>query len=218
MKTSSAFASRRLNLLRLAVLALTAALPLPSWAAAESRKPDDLVRSVAQDVLQVAREHRDDTGVDRAAVERIIEEKIAPYFDFNRITRLATGPDWRQASKEQRERLVTAFRRMLVRTYSAAYRGYRDIVIDVKPADVASGDKEALVRTTVKLPKNPQPLPIDYSMLLTPEGWKVYDVAVEGVSLVTTYRSSFRERIRTDGIDGLIDFLENGQGTLPKTR
>lgn len=218
MNTSLPFASRRLHLLRLSALALAVALPWRRLAAADTRKPDDLVRSVAQEVLLVAREHRDDTGVDRAAVERIIEEKIAPYFDFNRITRLATGPDWRQASKEQRERLVTAFRRMLVRTYSAAYRGYRDIVIDVKPADVGSGDKDVLVRTTVKLPKNPQPLPIDYSMLLTPEGWKVYDVAVEGVSLVTTYRSSFRERIRTDGIDGLIDFLENGQGATAAPR
>lgn len=177
-------------------------------AAADILAPDALVRSVSEEVLRIARDDRSAGAPDRERVERLIEEKIAPHFDFPRITRLATGPSWREATASQRERLTAAFRRMLIRTYSAAYRGYRDIALEVKPVTLAPEDTETLVRTNIKLPENPTPLQVDYSMARTPGGWKVYDVAVAGASLVTTYRSSFREKIQAGGIDRLITDLE----------
>lgn len=184
-----------------------------------SMPPDVLVRTVSEEVLQIARQSRGTGAPEEARVARLIEDKIAPHFDFARITRLAVGQPWRQATDTQRERLTTAFRGMLIRTYAAAYRGYREVAMDVRPVALTPGDTDALVRTSLKLPENPTPLAIDYSMHRTPDGWKVYDVAVAGASLVTTYRSGFGEQIRAHGLDGLIADLEaRATGAKPARR
>jgi phospholipid transport system substrate-binding protein len=104
---------------------------------------------------------------------------------------------------------------LLVRSYSAAYSAYRNIVVEVKPVRMQPGDEDVQVRSLIKLPGGAQPVTVDYSMIETPSGWKVYDVTVDGVSLVTTYRSTFAEEVRKGGIDGLIRSLKEKNAPPP---
>jgi phospholipid transport system substrate-binding protein len=132
---------------------------------------------------------------------------VLPHFDFTRMTRLAVGRSWSQASAEQREALTKEFRTLLVRTYSSSLSQYRNQKIEVKPLQAAPGDTDVLVRTAVIQEGGP-PIPIDYRMEKMPQGWKVYDVVVDGASLVTTYRGSFNDQIQRSGIDGLLKTLQ----------
>jgi len=140
-------------------------------------------------------------------MSELIEKKVAPHFDFERMTRLAVGRNWRETSEEQKKALIEQFRQLLVRSYSTAYSAYRNIVVDVKPARLKEGDEDVQVRSEIKLPGGAPPVNVDYAMYKNDAEWKVYDVIVDGVSLVTTYRSSFSEEIRQNGIDGLIKSL-----------
>ena len=138
---------------------------------------------------------------------QLLEEKIAPHFDFERMTRLAVGRSWRQASPEQQTQLVSEFRALLVRSYSNAYSAYNHIVVDVKPLKLRPSDEDVQVKTQIRLPGGAPPVSVDYSMVKSSSDWKVYDVSVDGVSLVTTYRTSFTEEVNKGGIDGLIKSL-----------
>ncbi len=129
-----------------------------------------------------------------------------PNFDFTRITSLAMGKNWRTATPEQQKRLTDEFRSLLVRTYSGAVSQYRNEKIDYKPLRMNAGDTDVVVRTAVIRASGP-PVPMDYSMEKTADGWKCYDVVVGGVSLVTNYRDEFNEQIKSGGIDGLIKTL-----------
>jgi phospholipid transport system substrate-binding protein len=140
---------------------------------------------------------------------QLIEEKIVPHFDFERMTRLAVGRNWREATPEQRKTLIEEFRTLLVRSYSAAYTAYKQIAIDVRPLKLQPGEDDVQVKTLIKLPGGAPPINVEYSMVKNSEEWKVYDVTVDGVSLVTTYRSTFTEEVRKGGIDGLIKSLKD---------
>jgi len=140
-------------------------------------------------------------------VVALAEQKVLPYFDFERMTRLAVGRGWRQASPEQRQALTSAFRTMLVRTYSTSLSQYRNQTIEVKPLKMAPADTDVTVRTQVIQQGGP-PIPIDYAMEKQDNQWKVYDVIVDGASLVTTYRGSFNDQVQKNGIDGLIKTLQ----------
>jgi len=179
--------------------------------------PDELVKRVADDVLTVVRQEPDLAG-NAAKVAQLIEEKVAPHFDFERITRLAVGRSWRDATPEQRKQLVEQFRKMLIRSYSAAYTSYRQIAVEVKPLKMQPGEDDVQVGTVIKLPGGAPPVDVGYSMFKSGSDWKVYDVSVGGVSLVTTYRSTFAEQIRQGGIDGLIKSLAdlNAGAVAPK--
>jgi len=122
------------------------------------------------------------------------------------MTQLAVGRNWRDASDTQKKSLIDEFRTLLVRTYSTSLSQYRNQTIDVKPLKIAAADTDVVVKTQVNQPGG-QPIPIDYSVEKTSEGWKVYDVLIDGVSLVTNYRSSFNTEIQKSGIDGLIKSL-----------
>jgi phospholipid transport system substrate-binding protein len=122
------------------------------------------------------------------------------------MTALAMGPNWRKATPEQQKALIDQFRTLLVRTYSSALSSYRNQVIDFKPMRGQAADADVIVRSEVKQPGG-EPVSIDYSMEKTPGGWKVYDVVVGGVSLVTTYRETFTNEVRNNGVDGLIKAL-----------
>ncbi len=138
---------------------------------------------------------------------------MLPYFDFKQMTQLAAGRSWSQASAAQQEALEKGFRTLLVRTYTAALtRTSGEAKVDVKPA-AASGD-DVVVKTVATEPGK-QPVQIDYRMAKTANGWKVYDVVVENLSLVTSYRSSFQSEIARSGVDGLIKTIEekNRKGT-----
>jgi phospholipid transport system substrate-binding protein len=170
--------------------------------------PDKLVRSVADDVLAGLRQDPDLRAGSQARFAELLEQKVAPHFDFERIARLAVGRGWRQATPEQQKALVEQFRSLLIRSYSTAYTAYKDIAIDVKPVRMQPSDSDVQVRTEIKIPNGGQPISVDYSMYKAGSDWKIYDVAVEGVSLVTTYRSTFADEIRQSGVDGLIKSLQ----------
>ena len=180
-----------------------AAALLVQAAPAQDSTPDALVKSVTEDVIGIIKRDKDIQAGNRQKTIALVEQKVLPHFDFTRMTALAMGVNWRKATPEQQQVLVEQFRTLLVRTYSTALSAYRDQVIDVKPPRAQPSDTEAVVRSEVKQP-GAEPLTIDYSMTKTPAGWKVYDVAVGGASLVTTYRDTFAAEVRKGGIDGLI--------------
>jgi phospholipid transport system substrate-binding protein len=170
--------------------------------------PDKLVKSVADDVLAGLRQDPALRAGSQAKFAELLEQKVAPHFDFERMARLAVGRGWRQATPEQQKALVEQFRALLIRSYSSAYTAYKDIAIDVKPVRMQPNDNDVQVRTEIKVPNGGQPISVDYSMYKAGSDWKIYDVTVEGVSLVTTYRSTFAEEIRLSGVDGLIKSLQ----------
>jgi phospholipid transport system substrate-binding protein len=144
-------------------------------------------------------------------VVQLAEQKVLPHFDFERMTRLAVGRNWAQATPEQKQSLIKEFRTMLVRTYSSSLSQYRNQTIEVKPTKLGPNDKEATVRTSVLQQGGPS-IPIDYAMEKMDSGWKVYDVIIDGVSLVTTYRGTFNDQIQKGGVDGLVKTLQDRNG------
>jgi len=168
--------------------------------------PDALVKRVSQEVLGIIKSDPKVQAGDQARIREVVETKLLPYFDFERLTALAMGRNWRQASPEQQKQLVDQFRALLVRTYSGALTQYRDQTMDYKPLRADANATEVTVRTEV-VRQGQAPVPIDYSMAKG-SGWKVYDVIVGGVSLVTNYRDEFNEQIKSGGIDGLIKSLQ----------
>jgi phospholipid transport system substrate-binding protein len=199
---------RSLNRITLGWFLAVAALLLAPPALAQTA-PDALVKSVAEDVLRIVRQDKQLREGDTSRMAQLIEEKIVPHFDFERMTRLAVGRNWREATPEQRKMLVDEFRTLLVRSYSAAYSTYNHIVVEVRPLKVQADEEDVQVKSQIKLPGGAPPVNVDYSMVKNSDAWKVYDVSVDGVSLVTTYRSTFADEVRKGGIDGLIKSLKD---------
>ena len=177
------------------------------FAAAAQESPDALVKRIADEVITIVKQDKDLQAGNQRKVVELAEAKVLPHFDFARMTRLAVGRNWQQANDAQKEALVKEFRTLLVRTYSSSLSAYRNQTIEVKPSKVGPQDKDATVRTAVIQQGGP-PIPIDYAMERVDSGWKVYDVVVDGVSLVTTYRGSFNDQIQKGGIDGLLKTLQ----------
>lgn len=194
---------RSIAAIAVASLALAAATPVP----AQELAPDALVRKSIDEVIGIIKADKELQGGNPKKLHALIEEKVLPHFDFVRMTRLAVGRNWTQASDEQKSALTREFQTLLVRTYSTSLSQYRDQTIDVRPVKLAAGDKDTVVRTVVNQGAGAPPIPIDYSMERSDRGWKVYDVVVDGVSLVTTYRGSFNEQIQKGGVDGLVKTL-----------
>ena len=168
--------------------------------------PDELVRRSTNEILAAIKGDKDLQAGDAKKIEKLAEEKIIPFFNFTRMTQLAVGRNWRDASDAQKKTLIDEFRTLLLRTYSTSLSQYRNQTIDVKPLKVSAAENEVVVKTNVNQPGG-QPIPIDYSLEKSKDGWKVYDVLIDGVSLVTNYRSSFNSEIQKSGIDGLIKSL-----------
>jgi phospholipid transport system substrate-binding protein len=184
------------------------ALILAPLAAAAQEAPDALVKRTTDEVLAIIKADKDLQSGNISKVVQLAEQKVLPHFDFERMTRLAVGRNWNQATPEQKQALTKEFRTMLVRTYSSSLSQYRNQTIEVKPAKVGAGDKEATVRTAVIQQGGP-PIPIDYAMEKMDSGWKVYDVIIDGASLVTTYRGTFNDQVQKGGIDGLLKTLQD---------
>ena len=168
--------------------------------------PDTLAKSVTDEVLAVLRADKDIHAGNQKKVVDLIEAKVIPHFNFTRMTRLAVGRNWRQASPEQQKALIEQFRVLLVRTYAAAFTAYRNQTIEVRPVRMQPGDQEVVVKSLINQPSGP-PVTVDYSMEKLDKGWKVYDVAIEGVSLVQNYRGTFSTEVQRGGIEGLIKSL-----------
>jgi len=177
-----------------------------SLAQAGEPGPDAVIRDTVQDVLIVIKQDKSIQNGDQKKIVSLVENKILPHFDFVRMTRLAVGKSWRTATPEQKQALVQEFHTLLVRTYAKVFAVYRDQMVEVKPFRMADGATEATVKTSINKP-GAQPVLVDYEMIRTPEGWKAFDVIIEGVSMVTSYRGTFASEIDQGGIDRLIKVL-----------
>lgn len=181
-----------------------AALVLPGMAIAASADPtpEALIQSTSEDMLDVIARTKD-----RAQLIQAVETKVAPHFNFERMTRLAVGQSWQQATPAQQKALAQEFHTLLVRTYTNAFATAKERKVSIKVAPaVAAAEKEVTVKTRVTPAGSPAIL-IDYSMESGAAGWKVFDVMVDGISLVTNYRDSFAAEIRNSGVAGLINTL-----------
>ncbi len=188
------------------ILSVASIVLISGIAAHAQEAPDDLIRRSTNEILAAIKADKELQAGNQQKIEKLAEEKVLPYFNFTRMTQLAVGRNWRDASDAQKKSLIDEFRTLLIRTYSTSLSQYRNQTIDVKPLKVAAADTETVVKTNVNQPGG-QPIPIDYSVEKQKDGWKVYDVLIDGVSLVTNYRSSFNTEIQKSGIDGLIKSL-----------
>jgi phospholipid transport system substrate-binding protein len=181
---------------------------------AQEMKPDELVKKVTDEVLAAVKSDKQLAAGDKEKALKLAEEKVLPLIDFQEATRLAVGRAWREASKEQKEKLTTEFRRMLVRTYSNAISAYEGQTIKVQPVHMKADETDVTVHNQYTRPGG-KPVQLDYQMHRTAGGWKIYDIVVEGVSLVLTYRSEFDAVVKQQGVDGLIKRLAE-KNTPPK--
>lgn len=184
-----------------------------SAVSAQDLAPDAQVKKITNEVIGVIKQDKDIQGGNQKKINDLVDAKVLPYFNFSHMTALAVGRNWPKASAEQQKMLTSEFRTLLVRTYSSALSTYKNQVIEFKPLRAAAADTDVTVRTQVKQP-GAEPINIDYSMEKIPSGWKVYDVAVGGVSLVTNYRETFNAEIRDGGVDSLIKSLASKNRSL----
>lgn len=168
--------------------------------------PDVLIHGVSEEVLDIIRKDKDIQGGNTAKVIELVDKKVLPHFNFSHMTALAVGKDWKKATPQQQQQLTAEFKTLLVRTYSNALVGYRNQRVVYKPLKMNAGDTEVLVRTEVQQPGS-KAVQLDYSVEKLDSGWKVFDVSVAGISLVTNYRDQFGQEVRNGGIDGLISTI-----------
>lgn len=187
-------------------------LVFPAWSA--DLAPDRLVDETVKEVIEIIQKDEQLKHGNKEKMLDLIETKVLPHFNFTRMTQLAMGQHWSAAVPDQQKKLVDEFRTLLVRTYSNALTSYNHETIKVSPLKNLGNSVETRVRTTVIQGNGKEPVPIDYSMEKKPDGWKVYDVTVAGVSLVTNYRGSFNSQVRKGGVEGLIKTLSDKNKSL----
>jgi len=175
---------------------------------AEQIAPDALIKNTVDEVTAIIKQDKDIQAGDQKKINALVDAKVLPHFDFARMTQLAVGKYWRSATPEQKQALVNEFRNMLVRTYTKVFTVYRDQSVEIKPFRMAADDTEVTVKTVISKPGSQQ-IPVDYEMKIASDGWKVFDISIEGVSMVMSYRGTFASLIQQDGIDGLIATLSN---------
>lgn len=181
---------------------LSVGLMAGSVAAVAEISADDLVKQTAEDVLATIKNDKDIQAGNQQKIFALAEEKILPNFDFDRVCRMVLGKNWKAASPEQQATFQKEFRSLLLRTYATALGKYKNQVIEYKPMRSEPGAKNVSVKTQILQPGG-QPITVDYSLVKADSGWKVYDIVIESVSLVTNYRSQFSNEIRTNGLDSL---------------
>jgi phospholipid transport system substrate-binding protein len=186
--------------------ALAFALALTTSAALAQETADQVVKRVSDEVLQIVRTDPKVQAGDMARIREVMETKLVPNFDFEHMTALAMGRNWRQATPDQQKQLTDQFRLLLVRTYASSVNRYRDYPIAYKPLRADPGATDVIVRTEVQR-TGQQPIQIDYGMENKGNGWKAYDIIVGGISLVTNYRDEFNAQVQQGGIDALIKAL-----------
>ena len=168
--------------------------------------PDALVQRVTDDVLSIIRKDKDIQSGNTQKVIELVDKEVLPHFNFQHMTSLAVGKDWRKANPQQQQQLIQEFKILLVRTYANALTGYKNQKIVYKPFKMNAGDTDVLVRTEVQQ-SGSKPVQLDYSLEQVDSAWKVYDVTIAGISLVTNYRDQFGQEVRNGGIDSLIATL-----------
>jgi phospholipid transport system substrate-binding protein len=190
----------------------------PQWAgAADIVPPDVQIKNITNEVLDIISKDKDlqENGKTGPAIEKIDAKVLQPHFNFSHMTSLAMGKEWRKATPEQKKVLIQEFKTLLVRTYSNALTIYKTPTVKFKPSHFQPTDTEVLIRTQVLQP-GINPADIDYSLEKVGDEWKVFDVVVDGVSLVTNYRDFFAQEVRKGGIEGAIKSLQTKNRTLTK--
>ena len=214
-----------MNRMLFALIASTAlALPMaasaqsqPAPVAAATQAPDEFIRSLSSQIIERIRTDKDLQAGDLRKVNQFVDETVMPNFDFERMTALAVGRSWRDATPEQQKQLMAEFRQLLVRTYSGALSAVKDQQIRVKPMRNAPTDTEVTVRSEVVSSKG-DPIQIDYRLEKSANGWRIYNLNVLGVWLVETYRNQFSQEITNKGIDGLIKSLADRNRQFAQAR
>lgn len=194
----------------LAVVLSVSALSFAGAVSAQdaSEAPDVLVKRISQEVLDAAKNDKDIQSGNISQIITLVEQKIIPYVDFQRMTSLAAGRFWRQATPEQQKQLTTEFRSLLIYTYSGALSQVRDQKIEFKPLRADPADTDVEVRSQV-IQARGEPVQLNYRLAKSPTGWKMYDVNVMGAWLVEAYKGTFASEINKGGIDGLIKSLSD---------
>jgi phospholipid transport system substrate-binding protein len=172
----------------------------------QATAPDALIKMVVTDVMTSVKADPDIQKGNIPKIVDLVEKKIVPYTDMRRTTEMAMGPNWKKASPEQQAQLVTEFKNLLIRTYSGALSQLRDQTVQFKALRAAPDDKEVIVKTVVI--GRGDPVPLDYRLEKTANGWKVYDINIMGVWLVEAYRNQFTNQISQNGVEGLVKFLQ----------
>ena len=201
------------RIFRFAAAAAASFAFLGGASAQELQAPDALVKSVTLEVVGIIQ--KDIKDGDRKKIIALIEDKVLPHFNFAAMTASAVGRNWDKASPEQKSRLTEEFRTLVVRTYASSLAAYSGQKFDFRPLRAKPTDTDVTVNVRVLQP-GAQPVPIDYSMEKTANGWKCYDVLVGGVSLVANYRTEFANTVRASGIEGLIKDLEKKNASVDK--
>ncbi len=178
----------------------------PAQAQQATLAPDALAKTVTDDVLVVLRADKEIQSGNLSKVAELVEKKVLPHFDFTRMTQLAVGRHWQQASPEQQKALVAEFRALLVQTYAATFAAYRDQKIEYRPLRMEPTDTDVVVKSLINQ-SGGKPVTVDYKMRKADAGWKVYDVVVGDLSLVQTYRGTFSSEVQKGGVDGLVKAL-----------
>ena len=179
--------------------------------------PDELVKRTAEDVLATVKNDKDIQAGDQEKIFALAEQKIAPNFDFDKVSRMVLGKNWTIATPDQKTSFKTRVRTLLIRTYSTALSKYKNQTIEYKPFRLVNDSDTASVKTQIVQPGG-QPIAVDYTLEKLTDTWKVYDIVIEGVSLVTNYRGQFSQEIRQNGLDSLIKKLsDKNKATQPKT-
>jgi len=203
--------------IRLLAMLGTAALLCTANAWADDEAPDVFIKRVSVDVLDTIKGDKAMRSGDIARIVTLVDTRIMPHVDFQRMTASAVGPAWRQSSAEQQKRLQDEFKILLVRTYAGALSQVSDQVVVIKPLRASPEDKELVVKTEVR--GGGDPIQLDYRLEKTPgqgSGWRIYNLNVLGVWLVETYKSQFAQEINAKGIDGLIESLSARNKTNSK--
>jgi phospholipid transport system substrate-binding protein len=169
--------------------------------------PDKLVRENTDKIISLIKTNRDAYAKDNKKLYAMVNEIVLPHFDFRKMAQLVLGVNWRQANEDQRARFAGEFRDLLVRTYATVLLKYNDEEVVYLPFKSAPGEKTATVKVEVKLGGGAPPVPIQYDFYLTDTAWKVYDVVIDGISLVTNYRAEYAGKIKNEGLDALIASL-----------
>ena len=172
----------------------------------QATAPDALIKMVVTDVMTSVKADPDIQKGNIPKIVDLVEKKIVPYTDMRRTTEMAMGPNWKKATPEQQAQLITEFKNLLIRTYSGALSQLRDQTVQFKALRAAPDDKEVIVKTVVI--GRGDPVPLDYRLEKTTNGWKVYDMNIMGVWLVEAYRNQFANQISQNGVEGLVKFLQ----------
>jgi phospholipid transport system substrate-binding protein len=171
---------------------------------AQTQAPDALIKQVSTEVIDAVKADKAIQAGDVNRIIALVDTKVMPHVDFNRMAAQAVGRPWRNATPEQKKRLEEEFKTLIVRTYAGAMGQVKDQTVQLKPFRGSPDDQQAVVRTEVRGRNNPEPIQLDYRLEKTPNGWKVYDVNVLGVWMVEQYRNMFAQEIQAGGLDGLI--------------